>query len=135
MKNPLTLAGIEPATFRFVAQHHDQYLAKITNLIQLCASVQTLLVLLRHIVTCRACVCVVHCAKKYTKIEVTFKVDGFTSVTNNENVKALLSQGKVYNKINNFRCNSNNKTEITKSLKGKTSSCFGHRVINKRPAA
>jgi hypothetical protein len=31
MKNPLTLAGIEPATSRFVAQHLNHYVCKSVN--------------------------------------------------------------------------------------------------------
>ena len=32
MKNPLTLAGIEPATFRFVAQHHNDNKRKCNHM-------------------------------------------------------------------------------------------------------
>jgi len=31
MKNPLTLAGIEPATFRFVAQHLNHCATAVSN--------------------------------------------------------------------------------------------------------
>jgi len=33
MKNPLTPAGIEPATFRFVAQHLNHYATAVPNMI------------------------------------------------------------------------------------------------------